>query len=41
MVEIDDVGYNNANAKVEEMQPLKCMKKGLMLSIFHDLLITT
>jgi len=41
MVEIDDVGYNNANVKVEEMQPLKCMKKGLMLSIFHDLLITT
>jgi hypothetical protein len=41
MVEIHDVGYNNANIKVKEMQPLKCMKKGLMFSIFHNLLITT
>jgi hypothetical protein len=41
MVETYDVGYNNANVKVKEMQPLKCMKKGLMFSIFHDLLITT
>jgi hypothetical protein len=37
MVEIDYVGYNNANVKVEKMQPLKCMKKDWCFQSFMTL----